>query len=312
MKTKQKRLTRKEKKAKNEKEGIKPIVPRLPHSPETKEFMINLFSIRPDEPRIDPTVTTSMVREDGITIFFPPLSEMEGYDVWELREFYRYAFIKDSCYTDRTICFLHLMEYCASYDNQSFKELFANAPNFIVHFADKYFPGRMESLVIALQMRTGTVIFNEEKLNEMTVGAAYHNHVRENLAAYLISNLKIAMGSPRITYEHQHYYDDPNSMVDLWGNLRIEQWEKFCPPVFRFPGQRRNVARFHGHDKDRPFIIWKVHQELDRIHEKYLERIGKIEQLERVKRSLEQLLWIAEGKLRIKEDRLNSIIKDIS
>ena len=311
MKTKAKRMTRKERRAKDLSEGIQPQPQRNRQRRRCHRFAVNLFGIRPDHQQPDPSIVTEFRRDDGALILFPARSDFQSLNVEELKHFYNYAIDKTSQLATRGVVFTHLMEYCAVYDYETFLQYYNNAPDIFVHLVDKYFPGGMECFVIALQMRTGTLEFDDKKLNEMLSGVMYHAKLQENLAAYLVKNFKIAMGRPLSTYEHQHYDDHPDNMVDIWGNLRLKQWQKFCQPAFRLPDHRSFVSLYHGHDKRRPFIIWWTKFILDDIFDKYLKRERKITLLKREKRALEMKLERTEGKLAKNTRKYESMIEDL-
>ena len=308
MKNKAKRLSRKERKTKELAEGIQQQPQHTRQERRCHRFTINLFNIRPDFPRPNPSLVTEFRRDDGALILFPTRSDFQSFNVEELKQFYNYAVDRTSKIADKIVVFTNLMEFCAVYDYKSFLHYYKNVPDLFLHLMDKYFPGGMECLVIALQMRTGILEFDDTKLNEMSSGVMYHAKLRENLAAYLVSNFKIAMGRPLSTYEHQHYDDHPDNMVDIWGHLRLKQWQKFCQPSFRLPDHRSFVARYHGHDKDRIWVIWWSKFQLDDIFEKYLKRERKITLLKREKQALEKKLERAEGKLRNEIEKYESII----
>ena len=310
MKIKAKRMTRKERRAKDLSEGIQPQSDHNREQRRCHRFTVNLFGTRPNHERPDPSIVTEFRRDDGTLILFPALSDFQSLDVEELKHFYNYAIDKTSQLAVRAVVFTHLMEYCPhNYD--TFLQYYKNAPDIFVHLIDKYFPGGMECFIIALQMRTGTLQFDDEKLNEMSSGVMYQAKLRENLAAYLVKNFKIAMERPFSTYEHQHYDDHPDNMVDIWGNLRLKQWQKFCQPAFRLPDHRSFVSLYHGHDKRRPFIIWWTKFVLNDIFDKYLKRERKITLLKREKRALEKKLERTEGKLAKNTRKYESMIEDL-
>ena len=286
-------MTRREKIAKDKKEGNYHPTSKKENKPNEREFTVNLFKLRQKTPRPNPTLTTSVEREDGVLIIFPPSDVFEAFDELELREFYKYVFVPETPLANQTICFTHLMEYGADYKEEDFEKFFWNAPPLFSHLIDKYFPGRLECFIVALQMRVGTMVYHDDRLKEMSFGTIFHNAIRENLMAYLLYNFKVAMGCSWITYHYLHHEINPDNMVDLWGNLNLEQWQKFCQPVFRFPNQRSHVSRFYGRDRDRPVNIWKIRTEINSIRKEFNEREKRIHgfilEIQSLERKLEKL-----------------------
>ena len=132
-KTKERRLTRREKIAKDKKEGNYHPTSEKENKPKEREFTVNLFKLRQKTPRPNPTLTTTVEREDGQLIIFPPADVFEAFDEVELRDFYKYVFIPETPLANQTICFTHLMEYGADYKEEDFEKFFWNAPPLFSH-----------------------------------------------------------------------------------------------------------------------------------------------------------------------------------
>ena len=156
------------------------------------------------------------------------------------------------------------------------------------------------------------MVYHDDRLKEMSFGTLYHNNIRENLMAYLLYNFKIAMGCQWPTYHYLHHEINPDHMVDLWGNLKLDQWQKFCQPVFRFPNQRSYVSRFYGHDRDRPVNIWKIREQIDSIRKEYNEREKRIHNFILEIQSLEKKLKRLEEKNQKKAKKHEATIKYVS
>ena len=301
---KEKRLTRRQRNALN------PPVPIV----KKKNIIfttINLDEVRPGHPLPEPNSITEYVREDGQTVMIPPAEEFMRYDKFELREFYRETFVPHSHLAHRIIVFTHIMESASCNNTEEFRGILKNSPLIFEYIMDKFFPGRMEDLLIALQCRSGAMNLDEGNPHRDKKDYLNSGRHRENLAAYLISNLRFALDSPPKSYSHQFYDDHPDNLLDIWGNARLKHWQMLLQPIFRFPDHHTYIAHYHGHDRLRPLIIWRISCLIDEVIDRWNDRMKRLQRLQRQKEDKEIKLRQLVNQLEEERSELRRISKDL-